>query len=84
MLNLDLQPLNLDLQPLSLNPLGLTVTLQEFKLVIVAVRGPRNLLGNLVCAIAGLLNPGGFLGGLLPPPTSSAGSSAARCPRPAA
>jgi len=32
--------LNLDLQPLSLNPLGLTVTLQEFKLVIVAVRGP--------------------------------------------
>lgn len=32
---------------------------------ITAYRGPSNLLGNLLCAVAGLLNPGSGLGNLL-------------------
>jgi hypothetical protein len=60
--------LHLDLGPLDLNLLGLTVHLNEVVLDITAVPGPGNLLGNLLCAIAGLLDGvdlGGVLGGLL-------------------
>ncbi|WP_426244305.1 hypothetical protein [Nocardioides sp. LHG3406-4] len=56
--------LNLVLGPLDLNLLGLEIHLQRVVLDIIAVPGPGNLLGNLLCAIAGLLD-GGPLGGLL-------------------
>jgi hypothetical protein len=50
------QILNLDLGPLDLNLLGLEIHLDEIHLDIVAVPGPGNLLGNLLCGIAGLLD----------------------------
>lgn len=53
--------LNLVLGPLDLNLLGLEVHLSRVVLDIVAVPGPGNLLGNLLCAVAGLLDGGGFL-----------------------
>jgi len=56
--------LNLVLGPLDLNLLGLQVHLNRVVLDIVAVAGAGNLLGNLLCAVAGLLD-GGPLGGLL-------------------
>jgi hypothetical protein len=55
----------LNLGPLHLDLLGLTVDLSEITLDINAVPGAGNLLGNLLCAIAGLLDPGGLLDGLL-------------------
>ena len=48
--------LNLVLGPLDLNLLGLEVHLKRVVLDIVAVPGPGNLLGNLLCAVAGLLD----------------------------
>ena len=48
--------LHLDLGPLDLNLLGLTVHLNEVVLDITAVPGAGNLLGNLLCAVANLLN----------------------------
>ena len=56
--------LNLVLGPLDLNVLGLEIKLQRVVLDIVAVAGAGNLLGNLLCAVAGLLD-GGPLAGLL-------------------
>ncbi len=56
--------LNLVLGPLDLNILGLQVSLQRVVLDIVAVAGAGQLLGNLLCAVAGLLD-GGPLAGLL-------------------
>ena len=53
--------LDLVLGPLDLNLLGLVVHLDRVHLNITAVPGPGNLLGNLLCAIAGLLNGGGPL-----------------------
>ena len=53
--------LNLVLGPLDLNLLGLEVHLSRVVLDIIAVPGPGNLLGNLLCAVAGLLDGGGFL-----------------------
>jgi hypothetical protein len=55
--------LNLTLGPLNLNLLGLVVTLNQVHLTITAVPGAGNLLGNLLCAVANLLNGG--VGGLL-------------------
>ncbi|MBV9792620.1 MAG: hypothetical protein JO016_01665 [Actinobacteria bacterium] len=55
------QVLNLVLGPLNLNLLGLVVTLNQVTLNITAVPGAGNLLGNLLCAVANLLNPGGGL-----------------------
>jgi hypothetical protein len=55
--------LNLVLGPLDLDILGLEVHLDTVVLDIVAQPGPGNLLGNLLCAVAGLLDPGG-LGGI--------------------
>jgi hypothetical protein len=49
--------LSLDLGPLDLDLLGLVVHLDEVVLDITAESGPGRLLGNLLCAIANLLNP---------------------------
>ena len=54
--------LNLVLGPLDLNLLGLEVHLNQVVLDIVAATGAGNLLGNLLCAVAGLLDGGGALG----------------------
>jgi hypothetical protein len=54
--------LHLVLGPLDLNLLGLTVHLNQVVLDITAVSGPGNLLGNLLCAIANLLNGTGGAG----------------------
>jgi hypothetical protein len=48
--------LHLDLGPLSLDLLGLNVDLSRIVLDITAESGPGNLLGNLLCAVANLLN----------------------------
>ena len=50
--------LDLRLGPLDLDLLGLVVHLDEVHLNITAEPGAGNLLGNLLCAIAGLLDPG--------------------------
>jgi hypothetical protein len=50
------QILNLTLGPLDLNLLGLVVHLDTVHLNITAVPGPGNLLGNLLCAVAHLLD----------------------------
>jgi hypothetical protein len=56
--------LSLTLGPLDLNVLGLDVNIPNPVVVnIVAQQGPGNLLGNLLCSVAGLLNNGGLLGG---------------------
>ena len=53
--------LNLDLGPLHLDLLGLVVDLNRVVLNIVAESGAGNLLGNLLCAVTGLLdNPSGL------------------------
>ena len=51
------QILDLVLGPLNLDILGLVVFLDTVHLNITAVQGPGNLLGNLLCALAGLLDP---------------------------
>ena len=48
--------LHLELGPLDLNLLGLMIHLDKVVLDITAQSGPGNLLGNLLCAIAGLLD----------------------------
>jgi hypothetical protein len=53
------QILDLTLGPLDLNLLGLMVHLDTVHLNITAQRGPGNLLGNLLCAVAGLLDANG-------------------------
>jgi len=50
------QFLDLVLAPLDLDLLGLQVHLDTVHLNIAAQSGPGNLLGNLLCAVAGLLN----------------------------
>ncbi len=57
--------LNLTLGPLDLNLLGLTVHLNQVVLNITAVPGAGNLLGNLLCDVANLLNGGGPIQNLL-------------------
>ena len=48
--------LELTLGPLDLDLLGLVVHLDVVHLEIDAEQGPGNLLGNLLCAVAGLLD----------------------------
>jgi|FLYN01.1.fsa_nt_gi hypothetical protein len=55
----------LDIGPIFLDLLGLQVDLSQITLDIDAVPGPGNLLGNLLCAVAGLLDNGGPLNGIL-------------------
>jgi len=57
--------LNLVLAPLDLNVLGLQVHLDQVVLNIVAQSGAGQLLGNLLCFVAGLLDAGSPLSGLL-------------------
>jgi hypothetical protein len=55
--------LNLTVGPINLNLLGLVVKTNTIHLSITAVEAPGNLLGNLLCAVANLLNQ-------VPPPLS--------------
>ncbi len=55
------QVLDLVLGPLDLNLLGLKVHLDKVVLNIVASSGAGALLGNLICAVAGLLDQTGLL-----------------------
>jgi hypothetical protein len=55
------QVLDLVLAPLDLNLLGLVVHLDRVHLNITAVPGAGNLLGNLLCALVGLLDGAGTL-----------------------
>ena len=57
--------LNLVLAPLDLNILGLQVHLNQVVLNIVAQSGSKQLLGNLLCFVAGLLDGGSPLSTLL-------------------
>ncbi len=54
--------LNLVLGPLHLNVLGLNVDLNQVVLNITGRTGAGNLLGNLLCAVAGLLDGNGVNG----------------------
>ena len=56
--------LHLTLGPVDLNLLGLVVHLNQVVLNIDAQSAPGNLLGNLLCAVAHLLDGTGPLGGL--------------------
>ena len=62
--------LNLVLGPLDLNVLGLQVSLNRVVLNIIAQTGAGQLLGNLLCFVAGLLDGGTPLSGLLDRVTS--------------
>jgi hypothetical protein len=57
--------LSLVLGPLHLDLLGLQIDLNQVVLDITAQSGPGNLLGNLLCAIAGLLDAGNLGQGLV-------------------
>jgi len=59
------QILHLDLGPLSLELLGLHVDLSRIVLDITAEAGAGNLLGNLLCGVANLLNDPSGLARLL-------------------
>jgi hypothetical protein len=56
--------LTLNLGPLHLDLLGLVVDLDQVNLNITAVPGAGNLLGNLLCAVAGLLDNNGPVQGI--------------------
>jgi hypothetical protein len=51
----------LDIGPISLDLLGLVLDLSPIQLDLDADPGPGNLLGNLLCAVTGLLDGGGLL-----------------------
>ncbi|HEX6589337.1 MAG TPA: hypothetical protein VF039_09960 [Longimicrobiales bacterium] len=55
----------LDIAPIFLDLLGLQVDLSQVVLDIDAVSGANNLLGNLLCAVTGLLDGFALLDGLL-------------------
>ena len=57
--------LHLDIGPISLDLLGLQIDLSRIVLDITAESGAGNLLGNLLCAVAGLLDDPGGLARLL-------------------
>lgn len=57
--------LHLDLGPLNLDVLGLQINLSQIVLDITAQAGAGNLLGNLLCAVANLLNNPSGLADLL-------------------
>ena len=57
--------LHLELGPIDLNLLGLVVHVDKIVIDIDAQSGPGNLLGNLLCAIANLLNNNGPLSQLV-------------------
>jgi hypothetical protein len=51
------QILDLVLQPIELNLLGLRIATSRIEVLIEAIPGAGNLLGNLLCAITGILDP---------------------------
>ena len=53
------QILNLNLPPIDLNLLGLRVRTSNIDLRIEGVPGSGNLLGNLLCQLTGIVDPGG-------------------------
>ena len=57
--------LNLDIGRIHLDLLGLVIDLSPIHLDVTAVPGAGNLLGNLLCAVAGLLDPNTFLADFL-------------------
>jgi hypothetical protein len=57
--------LDLDIGAIHLDLLGLVVDLAPVHLDLTAVPGAGNLLGNLLCGVAGLLDPLGFLNQLV-------------------
>jgi hypothetical protein len=57
--------LNLELGATNIDLLGLVIDLSQVNLDIVAEPGAGNLLGNLLCAVAGLLDPASPLEQLL-------------------
>jgi hypothetical protein len=57
--------LHLSLGPLDLDLLGLVVTLNRLNLNVLAQAGRGELLGNLLCAVANLLNGSGLLSNVL-------------------
>ena len=57
--------LELTLGPLDLDLLGLVIHLDQVHLTIDAEQGPGNLLGNLLCAVAGILDGPDPIGNLL-------------------
>jgi hypothetical protein len=57
--------LTLNIGAIHLDLLGLVVDLSPIDLVIDAVSGPGNLLGNLLCALVGLLDPSNALADFL-------------------
>jgi hypothetical protein len=57
--------LHLELGPIDLNLLGLVIHVDKIVIDIDAQSGPGNLLGNLLCAIANLLNANGPLSTLV-------------------
>jgi len=57
--------LDLTLGPINLNLLGLDVETSKICLSITAIPGQGNLLGNLLCSVAGLLDGGLDLGDIL-------------------
>jgi hypothetical protein len=57
--------LHLDIGPIALDLLGLKVDLSRIVLDITAEAGAGNLLGNLLCGVANLLNDPSGLAGLL-------------------
>ena len=59
------QILTLRIKPIYLSLPGLVVTLNQLNLNITAVSGAGNLLGNLLCDVANLLNSGGPISTLL-------------------
>jgi hypothetical protein len=59
--------LHLALGPIHLDLLGLVVDTSPICLAVDADAGPGNLLGNLLCAVAGLLDQGIPLGAILDP-----------------
>jgi hypothetical protein len=59
------QILNLDIGRIQLDLLGLVIDLHPIHLDITAVSGPGNLLGNLLCALTGILDPNNALADFL-------------------
>ena len=57
--------LHLEIGPIDLDLLGLVVHVDKIVIDIDAQSGPGNLLGNLLCAIANLLNANGPLANLV-------------------
>lgn len=57
--------LNLDIGRINLDLLGLVVNIAPISIDVTAVPGAGNLLGNLLCAVAGLLDPNSALADFL-------------------